>query len=75
MRRRLTEKERAALNVEWPDLMARRSTLKAELRDQGKSIRDEIKLIEQRAEAIAAILRHGEIEEDDQLQLEETNQE
>ena len=75
MRRKLTDKERAAYNAEWPDLVSRKAVLKSELRDQGKAIRDEIKQLDKRSETIAAILRNGEIEEDDQLQLEETNQE
>lgn len=73
MRRKLTERERAALNGEWPELMMRRRQLKTELRDSGKTLRDEIRKIEERMDHISAILRRGEVEDDDQLVLEEAS--
>lgn len=73
MRRKLTDRERGALNQEWPELMLHRRKLKTELKDSSKAMRDEIKKLEERMDHISAILRRGEVEESDQIELAEAS--
>lgn len=73
-RRKINDTERLAFGRELADLEVRQASLKDELRDNGKAIRDEIKTINKRIYHLAAVLKRGDIEEEDQLALVETEE-